>query len=169
MWISESTAAVLSHIFRLTLHKIYLVNSGIRLKVPIWQIFKHDLSKYWLSEIFAYSQFFFMNRKNPKKWRYAWLHHINHNRHHWEYYLSRSTNEKYHGKYLEMPRSYAREMVADWMSASKVKTGSWDISEWLRRTWPKMRFHDDTSIYVKKLLHQNGYNIDKIIKGAADG
>lgn len=60
-------------------------------------------------------------------------------------------------KLLPMPTVCVREMVADWMGASKAYTGSWDISEWLVSNLGKMRLHPETRARVRAELLRMGY------------
>lgn len=55
---------------------------------------------------------------------------------------------------LEMPRKYAREMVADWMGASRGYTGSWDMEKWLDKNWPRIseNLHPHTRVFVGNLV-----------------
>ena len=157
-WLFDGTiGAILSHYMRVIVHKWYLVVPGFKLRVPILRIFLHDLSKFGLSEALAYSRHFFMDDKRPQEFRQAWLHHQNHNDHHWEYHIIRSQKGSTEPEALRMPRSCAREMVADWMSASKAYAGSWDMTPWLIKNWHRIVLHESTKQYVLKLLEDLGY------------
>jgi hypothetical protein len=58
-----------------------------------------------------------------------------------------------------MPETYVREMVADWMGASRAYTGSWDMTEWLAAQGPGIgeRIHSDTIDKVQSILAELGY------------
>jgi hypothetical protein len=161
-WMLDGTiSAILSHIARVLVHKYYLIISGIKLRVPIYCILSHDLSKFGFSELIPYARQFFMDEKLPDQFGLAWLHHQNCNKHHWEYYIIRSSKGSRTPKPLCMPRKFAREMVADWMAASKSYVGSWDMNHWLDKHWNRMVFHPDTRRYVSKLLQDLGYDMSK--------
>lgn len=55
---------------------------------------------------------------------------------------------------LPMPEKYVREMVADWMGASRAYTGSWDMRSWLDKNLPKMRLHPETRRLVNLVLSE---------------
>ncbi|WP_253298871.1 DUF5662 family protein [Paenibacillus barcinonensis] len=78
----------------------------------------HDLSKFYPQEFFPYAVKFYANQKDEDielRWKNAWLHHQNHNKHHWEYWIvNRNTREA-----LPMPPKYIIEMVCDWRSFSR--------------------------------------------------
>ena len=59
-----------------------------------------------------------------------------------------------------MPETYIREMIADWMGASKAYTGSWDMGEWLTSNWKNLsqNMHYQTENRLHSLLiHELGY------------
>lgn len=76
------------------------------------------MSKFLPNEFFPYARKFYTNQKNDEaelKWKYAWLHHQHHNKHHWEYWVVNQNSKEA----LKMPRKYAIEMVCDWRSFSR--------------------------------------------------
>ena len=167
-------------------HKWYVFLAGIKTGVPLWRLVIHDLSKFSPAEFKAYAQNFFAsddfkNQENlgafekysvseaapfghfvDERFALAWLHHENHNPHHWGYWISRS------GKYrkpLPMPETYVREMVADWMGASRGYTGSWDMNEWLTKNLPNLKdkMHGNTRYLVSQILSEKGYNVESLL------
>ena len=155
-------------------HKYYVFVAGAALNVPIWRLVVHDWQKFSPYEFGAYARKFAMlpNEKHSMaKWQisdieqeftYAWLHHENTAPHHWGYWIPRSGNHT--GRPLEMPETYVREMIADWMGASKAYTGNWDMVEWLNtqnenKTWGNM--HTDTFYLIVQLLYDLGYGRTK--------
>ncbi|WP_308721954.1 DUF5662 family protein [Paenibacillus polysaccharolyticus] len=78
----------------------------------------HDLTKFCPHEFFPYAIKFYSDRKDEVtelRWKKAWLHHQNHNKHHWEYWIvNRNTKEA-----LPMPQKYIIEMVCDWRSFTR--------------------------------------------------
>ena len=112
-------------------HKWFVLVAGLRLGVPIWQLIIHDWSKLLLSR--AYGDFFF-EQKNRDGFERAWLYHQNHEPHHWEYWISRTSHSRASSQVgsLPMPEKYIREMVADWMAATRTYTGAWpkDLEGW---------------------------------------
>lgn len=163
-------------------HKWYVFLSGRKAHVPLWRLIIHDWSKFAPSEFVAYAQNFFAsdefrNQENlrafeeysvaeaapfghyvDERFALAWLHHENHNPHHWGYWIARS------GKYrkpLPMPETYVREMVADWHGAGREYQKSWDISEWIGINGPRMEpfMHNETVFLVHKIMGELGYSV----------
>lgn len=135
-------------------HIAFVVEAGKRIGVDPVQLKKHDLSKWSAEEFPAYANRFF-GEPDETAFKYAWLHHLQHNPHHWNHWLL--TNDEDGLEALEMPQNYALEMVADWMGASMAYTGSWDMSEWLSKNYPRMILHPNTRRYVSEVLVANGY------------
>lgn len=136
----------------LLLHKWYVLNAGRFLGVSLWRLIIHDWTKFLPVEFFRYARNFFGDNKEAAADGFvlAWLHHENSNPHHWGYWIPRtgkSANEP-----LPMPEVYIREMVADWMGASKTYTGEWDIVEWLGENLPEMRLHSETKQGLSTIL-----------------
>jgi hypothetical protein len=65
---------------------------------------------------------------------------------------------------LEMPEKYVREMVADWLGASKSYEGEWPVSittwEWFMHSFPGIVMHENTRILVLEVLESIGVDID---------
>lgn len=162
-------------------HKWFVAMAGISLRVPIWRLVIHDLSKFGPSELFAYGRQFFGDKGDPEGFEKAWLHHQNVNLHHWEYWVSRSGhnrgavsgNDYHEPSPIPMPETYIREMIADWMGASKAYTGGWQMGEWLSKNLWRMNLHPDTYRIVQFLIPITGagYLLEKpmhFVKEAGD-
>ena len=117
-------------------HKYYVFKYGLKTKAPIWRLIIHDWSKFTPSEYPHYQRQFFGKADDPDGFERAWLSHQNRNPHHFEYWVLRSTKSGNKNKYncpIDMPEWAVREMVADWVSASKVYSGiEVEFSDW---TW----------------------------------
>ena len=161
-------------------HKWYVFQAGLKTGVPIWRLIIHDWQKFTHWEFKAYAQNFFVSDefKNDEtmdafakysitenapfghfvkeRFALAWLHHENTAPHHWGYWIPRSG--KYTGAF-PMPETYVREMVADWMGASKAYTGSWNMATWLAENGMSMdsKMHRDTVRLVWVVLEDVGY------------
>ena len=76
------------------------------------------MSKFSPQEFIPYALKFYSNKKSADielRWKKAWLHHQNHNKHHWEYWIvNKATKEA-----LPMPSKYIIEMICDWRSFSR--------------------------------------------------
>lgn len=184
-------------------HKAFVFRAGLRTRAPLWRLVIHDWSKFTPSELPHYGRQFFGKKDDPSGFAAAWLHHQNHNPHHWEYWLTRSGHTKANdtagdGRYvirgtgdggqmwlydtfkevevgewvhddlggpnwiamrteqrrlnaqpqpMPMPPWAVREMIADWIGASRAYEGHWpDLRDWtwLNANRPKMILHPDT-------------------------
>jgi hypothetical protein len=128
--------------------------AGKLLRIDRYQLAAHDLSKYEFAEFPHYARQFHGDKSDPVGFAVAWLHHQNFNPHHWEHYISRSGRIR---GALPMPEIFVREMVADWLGASRVYTGSWLIDEWCTKNVPKMQLHPHTLDRVGGILMELGY------------
>lgn len=84
----------------------------------IWQGIVHDMSKFSPQEFFASARYY-SGENNDYEYQKAWIHHKNHNKHHWEYWMDRDSVS---GKIIvtKMPLKYLKEMYADLIGASKA-------------------------------------------------
>ena len=147
---------IIRHFVRVFKHKAYLFHTGRKFGVSYYSIIVHDLSKFSLTEIRHYSRQFFApdEEKNWDEFRRGWHHHVMRNPHHWEYWVLSGRSVE---KPMEMPEKFAREMVADWMAASRAYTGSWDMHRWLCKNWNKVKLHPNTREFVLELLKNSGH------------
>jgi hypothetical protein len=79
--------------------------------------------------------------------------HCKRNKHHWQYWVT--DWEKQEASL--MPMVYVREMIADWMGASKAYAGTWDFSPWLEKHAHEMILHLLTRHYLYGRLMDLGY------------
>jgi hypothetical protein len=111
--------------------------------IPLWRLIVHDWSKFLPIEFLPYARYkpYFGGDKAPEHAQLAfdraWLHHQNFNPHHWQYWILVYDDEGQNTS-LPIPEAYLREMVADWMGASMAYTGSWDMTEWLAKSLPRV-------------------------------
>lgn len=139
-------------------HKYYVFIFGLKLKVPLLQLLIHDISKFGPSEYKHYQRWFFVDKNDPDGFAAAWLHHKNHNPHHWEYWLQR-TKRKESGQTLTleplpMPEKYIRELVADWIAAGKAYKNALPLQEWLNKEWKELFLHEKTKGILRKVLKE---------------
>ena len=148
-------------------HKWFVFLAGLRIGVPVLLLIRHDLSKFTRKELLHYNRWFFVDKDDPNGFAVAWLHHQNANPHHWEYWMSRtghtSANQDRVPHVLAMPKKYLLEMVADWMGASMLYTGSWDMSKWLSENLKNFTLHPLTKIDVIDTLGRLGYEYDHLL------
>lgn len=148
----------------LALHISYVREAGMLLGVSWPQLFVHDASKFTTIEFPYYARQFYGDEGDPAGFAVAWLHHQNHNMHHWEYWIMRSGHEREEATTadkttgcLPMPNHYAREMVADWMGASKAYNDSWSVRKWWQSHKNKIRLHPNTRLVVETILKEVDY------------
>lgn len=146
-------------------HKWFVLLASFRTKLPLWRVIMHDMSKFTIKELPHYDRQFFGDKGDPHGYAKAWLHHYHHNDHHWEHWIIESIHSSVSpnrdgcivDNCLPMPRICVKEMITDWLGASKTKTGSWDMKKWLTENLPKMRLHPDTRWHVIDLLYDEIY------------
>lgn len=164
----------------LMLHKWYVFLAGLKTGVPVWRLIVHDWSKFSFSEFGPYARYFFGDYPSWENDRlairfptysgktkesvaldfdYAWLNHQNKNPHHWQYWILVYDDDPKVSSALPMPETYVREMVADWMGASKTYTGDWNMSEWLAKSGMNLdsHMHRETVDMVWGVLEEIGY------------
>jgi len=145
-------------------HKVFVFIEGLKLNVPLIQLILHDLSKFMPSEYRHYQRQFFGKADDPKGFIECWIHHQNHNKHHWEYWIPRSGHNRCTPPYpdnkpVEMPIKYAAEMIADWLAAGwaynkkRVNANKW---EWFDSNWDNIHknLHPGTAIYVLHTINK---------------
>lgn len=132
-------------------HKWFVFLAGLATKAPLWRLLIHDWSKFTLAEAPYYGRQFFGAADEPYGFSCAWNHHQKTNPHHWEYWVMVSGHNR--GGYedgcaLRMPQGYVREMVADWLGASRAYEGVWPTSletwPWWQDNFDRLRLHSDT-------------------------
>lgn len=127
----------------------------------------HDKSKFDDAEYGAYDDYFYGKEGKDEDdisvidsaFDYAWLHHIHHNPHHWQYWVLVNDDDG-KPKPLEMPRIYVIEMIADWMSFSFKSGNLTEIFDWYDAHSEKMILHPNTRKLVEGMLNQ----MERILK-----
>jgi hypothetical protein len=157
--------------FKLTLkHKWAVFRAGLRIGVPLKRLILHDMSKLSMTELPHYGRQFFGDKSDPKGFIECWVHHQNHNPHHWEYWIPRTGHNRCtppypDGEPIPMPEEYVREMVADWIGASetyerkKVDVNNWP---WLEKNIHRMILHQETRGILNKVLEELGRNKEEL-------
>ena len=133
-------------------HKWFVLLAGLKTGCSVWRLIKHDLSKFLPSELPHYNRQFFGKADRPDKFIECWTKHQNRNDHHWEYWIPRTGHNRCDPPHLDnepipMSINAVKEMVADWMAASRAYTGEWPDQGnwmWLKNNMPKMKLHKDT-------------------------
>ena len=145
----------LNYIWCVLRHKYYVIKYCIKLGVPLLGIV-HDLSKFRLSEIVAYANYFCGNEEQKEKYKqkftYSRLYHIHRNPHHWQYWLSKE--DEGNTNTLDMPEKYVKEMVADWCGAGIARTGELEVDTWYEKKWHRIDLSNKTSLLVDRLIKE---------------
>lgn len=126
----------------------------------VWRGLMHDNSKFSLAEFLPSAKYFQGNRspidaeKEQNGYSAAWLHHMGHNPHHWEYWIDFDENGKIIAN--KIPYQYVVEMVCDWIGAGKAyNKDKWTQEEPLSY-YNKVRggrhFHPETEALIIKFL-----------------
>ena len=159
-------------------HKYYVFLAGRKIGVSLWQLAVHDLSKFGRHEFMQYARKYsypavggvwpsrgliasyvgHTQESVDEAFNYAWLNHANKNPHHWQYWIVCENGGD--SKVLDMPKKYAREMVADWMGAGRAITGSWDMTDWLHQNLYKVVVSKNTLLFIESILSDLGYNTE---------
>lgn len=140
-------------------HKWFVFLASRKVGLSLWKALIHDLSKFGPSELSHYNRQFFGDKGDPRGFATAWLHHYHRNDHHPEHWIVESIHSHSSpdrdgcivNNCLPMPDVCVKEMVADWMGASRAYTGSWRMDEWLEKSLSGMSLHPDTkyAVYVE--------------------
>lgn len=148
-------------------HVMNVRTAGHMLGLNVWQSKEHDSTKFGLEEFPRYARNFHGDKADPDGFARAWLHHIHHNEHHWQHWIFPDgytpKGSIVENGVVEMIDMWVLEMVADWMGASKVYTGSWDMSDWLGVNLPKIRLHSESWVMLKAVLRESPYGYHNIL------
>lgn len=127
-------------------HKWFVFIAGIKIGCPVWRLVLHDLSKLTRKELPHYQRQFFGKADDPQGFIRCWVHHQNHNEHHWEYWIPRTGHNRCTPPYpdnvsVDMPSNAVKEMVADWIGASRAYEGKWPDKDWpwFNKNYPKIK------------------------------
>jgi hypothetical protein len=162
---------VWQHVFRVLRHKWFVMLAVHRLpfgipSISMWQVIAHDWSKFSKIERRGYTWQFFGKgdfgemwvdqHQQNEWWKDALRHHYRSNPHHWQYWC-----DEHYDNPVPMPERYVREMVADWMAASRTYNGAWPqgVWPWLEKNWWRMKLHPHTRMQVISLVTSLGVNI----------
>ena len=113
----------------------------------------HDASKTTLAEYNAYDLYFYGGNKSAKvveDFKFAWLHHIHNNPHHWQYWVLH--NDDGPVECLPMPDNYILEMICDWWAFSWSKGDLEEIFSWYDEHKENIMLHPDTREKVEQIL-----------------
>jgi len=151
-------------------HKMFVAKECFKEKLYLQGIF-HDWTKLTWKEFSAYANHFYGEGNEAKykafantKGGYAktddetdsvfndaWLHHVHHNPHHWQYWVMINGNGD---KPLEMPMKYRKEMVCDWIGAGRSQGRGWknEVSDWYNAHKMSIKLGQETKKWVEERL-----------------
>lgn len=158
--------------FVLTLkHKWFVLLAGRRVGVGWWRLLTHDWTKFLPSELPHYQRQFFGKADDPEGFIRCWLHHQNSHEHHWEYWIPRTGYTRCTPPYpdnvpIRMSRDAVREMVADWLGASRAYEGRWPTAldwPWRKKNLATLlgRVHPHSALDMLSTLRAFGYLTDQ--------
>ena len=115
----------------------------------------HDSSKYSNEEYEAYDKYFYGKEKTDevkKNFKYAWLHHIHRNPHHWQHWVLINDEPGEGIVALDMPYRYIVEMICDWWAFSWKSGNLHEIFSWYDKHKEYMKLSDNTRKTVEEIL-----------------
>lgn len=147
---------------------------------------QHDASKLREDEFVPYAQHFY-GKDDPDAFTMAWLLHIHRNDHHIQHWVFPAGCEP--GQDIKndgvagikdpvlkagiarMPDECVLEMVADWLGASKVYTGSWNLRKWLGENLGrvKLHLHPESWATLTGILNKLGHRVTETVRQKKDG
>lgn len=157
---TENMVPTLKYFLLTIKHKWFVLIAGRRIGVNWWRLIKHDWSKFLPSELPHYGRQFFGMNDDPLGFSICWLKHQNRHEHHWEYWVPRTGHSR--GGFddnqpLPMPSQAVREMIADWLGASRAYEGKWpDCSDWawVKHNLDKMKLHPQTLSEINLTINE---------------
>ena len=163
---SKSMKALLDYAWLTLRHKWFVFLAGLETGAPLWRLVVHDWTKFLPSELPHYGRQFFGASDDPEGFIQCWTKHQNRHAHHWEYWIPRTGHNRCDPPYkdnepIPMPWWAVREMMADWMGASRAYEGHWPTKDWpwYFRNRDRMRLHAVTMQRIMILRHRLGIRI----------
>ena len=130
-----------------------------------WQIrYNHDQSKYDPEEYDAYDRYFYGNNRSyavVQNFRMAWLRHIHHNPHHWQYWVLINDDPNEGEIIMNMPYNYIIEMICDWWAFSWAAGDLYEIFNWYEAHKNYMKLSDNTRKTVDDILAKIKAKLDE--------
>ena len=160
--------------------KIDKILPDIREDITI-QLLEHDQSKYMPEEYTAYDNYFYhgghATKEGKEAFDRAFLHHIHHNPHHWQYWVliddwgetwAASHPDEQAIRAQDIPDNYIFEMICDWWSFSwdkhykslvahkspeEAKKDLYEVFNWYQDHTNSIYFSDKTRTKVESMLN----------------
>ena len=144
---------VVKHFILITRHRWLVFKLCCKVGLP-WRGLMHDLSKYSPTEFFESVKYYQGNcspisaAKKDKGYSESWLHHKGRNKHHSEYWIDLTANEKT----PIMPYKYVAEMLCDKMAAGMIYQGKNWNKEYQLEYWKKEREQTLINEKIEKII-----------------
>ena len=151
----------LSYVIR---HKWFVFVECCKMGIP-WRGLMHDMSKFRPSEFIPYYKFHTRDKDvrdktgyykasdtGDKDFDFAWFLHQKRNQHHWQWWVLPTD----HGEITVFPMSDVcrKEMVCDWIGASRAQGHGRSIRHWYYKNKDKMILHPETWKWVDKFVEK---------------
>lgn len=146
----------LKYFWYLVRHKWYVFFACLKYGI-LWRGITHDLSKFLPSEWPPYVDYYFGDNTTEAKKRFnkAWAKHKKRNPHHWQHWVRMTADGR--ELILPMPDKYRKEMLANWVGASKAKGKGSDILPWYCENHKKMKLHPETRMWIEEQIFGGKY------------
>ena len=155
-------------------HKWYVMIECFKVSL-YWQGVTHDLSKLLLSEFIPYANYFYGDKKEKrdktgyykptntgdKDFDFAWLLHQKRNKHHWQWWILPEDGGGI--IILDMPLKYRKEMLCDWIGASRAQGYGDNTEGWYKKNKNKMVLSVETRDWIGRILDKGGQNESTIV------
>ena len=151
----------LKHLHTVNAHRYQVMINCFKVGL-IFQGLTHDLSKYSWSEFKIGAKYYrdgmspHVGERDEFGFSTAWLHHKGRNKHHFEYWIDYTHEDKPHLTGMKMPVKYVVEMFMDRVAASKIYCGkdytTYKPLEYYNRKKDYYAIHDETRALLELLL-----------------
>lgn len=124
----------------------------------------HDVSKDDPEEYNAYDNYFYGGQRTKEieeEFNRAWLHHIHHNPHHWQYWVLVNDEPEEGMIALRIPYRYVIEMICDWWSFSWRSGNLYEVFDWYDKHKDHMKLHKDSKDLIEEILGQIKAKLDE--------
>ena len=158
---AEYNTYIIEHVDNVKKAYMWLKDHSIIKEDILDQLNLHDASKYTDEEYKAYDDYFYRTKTKAVKeaFNYAWLHHIHHNPHHWQYWVLVNDDDGTIG--LEMPENYVYEMICDHWAFSHKSGNLYEIFDWYKSHKKNMILHEKTRKLYENILDKIKKELDK--------
>jgi hypothetical protein len=158
---AEYNTYIIEHVDNVKKAYMWLKDHNIIKEDILDQLNLHDASKYTDEEYKAYDDYFYGTKTKVVKeaFNYAWLHHIHHNPHHWQYWVLVNDDDGTVG--LEMPENYVYEMICDHWAFSHKSGNLYEIFDWYKAHKKNMILHERTRKLYESILDKIKKELDE--------